>query len=562
MENLKAQNIKKLTHNTTDKELFKPPEIHTTNYEDYNFPQGKDINFLSEYYNKKKGNADFIDKISKLNKKFYNCSENYIKSKKRLEKLNDDLYMNLFKQINCYVEEIERLNKKIASNNTQDLKKTIDKLNKEINENKEKIRNYELKLREKTENEEKLIKEIESYKRRITFYKDKINIQLLSRSRDSKSKNNIISNMTNQKYMTKNDYIYYNSDKKLLFDKNIINKDELSLNPLNKIESKDDIIDELEEKDHHKTEIHRRKLKESIYKPDDINELKRGKNFSDLYDKDNDMNEKREDDYSDNALLNLNVEGYSEKFSSKYSNQLSHELLNNKNIDDKNKTFDSINKGKNVYDNQLKKDSGSLNSLDNKNKKNEIKSKILSVQQKDEIDNKDIRINMDMKNISSKSGKLDKSNKSKPSTNIYKNTKNVDSKTPFTTNKYTKKLVFNRIRPVSIKADENRKAHVNNDRSTTHQNQNVNKLNLTNNKDIKSTDFSKSGNKLNIDKRNQPIMRNKIISRFDKNDKNNNKDMNIILKVVNDDYVNSIEMLKIQEEQIKAMLKLMDLNEK
>ena len=562
MENLKAQNIKKLTHNTTDKELFKPPEIHTTNYEDYNFPQGKDINFLSEYYNKKKGNADFIDKISKLNKKFYNCSENYIKSKKRLEKLNDDLYMNLFKQINCYVEEIERLNKKIASNNTQDLKKTIDKLNKEINENKEKIRNYELKLREKTENEEKLIKEIESYKRRITFYKDKINIQLLSRSRDSKSKNNIISNMTNQKYMTKNDYIYYNSDKKLLFDKNIINKDELSLNPLNKIESKDDIIDELEEKDHHKTEIHRRKLKESIYKPDDINELKRGKNFSDLYDKDNDMNEKREDDYSDNALLNLNVEGYSEKFSSKYSNQLSHELLNNKNIDDKNKTFDSINKGKNVYDNQLKKDSGSLNSLDIKNKKNEIKSKILSVQQKDEIDNKDIRINMDMKNISSKSGKLDKSNKSKPSTNIYKNTKNVDSKTPFTTNKYTKKLVFNRIRPVSIKADENRKAHVNNDRLTTHQNQNVNKLNLTNNKDIKSTDFSKSGNKLNIDKRNQPIMRNKIISRFDKNDKNNNKDMNIILKVVNDDYVNSIEMLKIQEEQIKAMLKLMDLNEK
>ena len=169
---------------------------------------------------------------------------------------------------------------------------------------------------------------------------------------------------------------------------------------------------------------------------------------------------------------------------------------------------------------------------------------------------------MDMKNISSKSGKLDKSNKSKPSTNIYKNTKNVDSKTPFTTNKYTKKLVFNRIRPVSIKADENRKAHVNNDRLTTHQNQNVNKLNLTNNKDIKSTDFSKSGNKLNIDKRNQPIMRNKIISRFDKNDKNNNKDMNIILKVVNDDYVNSIEMLKIQEEQIKAMLKLMDLNEK
>jgi len=558
MENLKAQNIKMLSHNTTDKELFKPPEKYTTNYEDFNFPQGKDINFLSEYYNKKKGNADFIDKISKLNKKFYNCSENYIKSKKRLEKLNDDLYMNLFKQINCYVEEIERLNKKIASNNTQDLKKTIDKLNKEIHENKEKIRNYELKLKEKTENEDKLIKEIESYKRRITFYKDKINIQLLSRSRDTKNKNNIISRMTNQKYVSKNDYIYFNSDKKLLYDKNNLNKDELSLNPLNKIESKDDVIDELEEKNHHKTEIQRKKLRESIYKQDDLNELKRGKNFSDLYDNDNDMIEKREEENSDNALLNLNIEGYSEKIFSKYSNQISHELLSNKNIDDKNKTFDS-NKGKNVYDNQLKKDSGSLNALDTKQKKNEIKSKILNVQQKDEIDNKDIRINMDMKNISSKSGKLDKSNKTKPSTNNYKNTKYTDSKTPNTTNKYTKKLVFNRIRPVSIKADENRKVHVNNDRLTTHQNQNVNKLNLINNKDFKSTDFSKSGNKLNIDKRNQPIMKNKIISRYDKN---NNKDMNIILKVVNDDYINSIEMLKIQEEQIKAMLKLMDLNEK
>jgi hypothetical protein len=380
MENLKAQNVKILTHNTTDKDLFKPPENYSPNYEDFNFPQGKDINFLSEYYNKKKGNGDFIERISKLNKKFYNCSENYIKSKKRLEKLNDDLYMNLFKQINYYVEEIERLNKKIASNNTQDLKKTIDKLNKEINENKEKIRNYELKLKEKTENEDKLMKEIESYKRRITFYKDKINIQLLSRNRntDSKNKNNNISSMTNQKNLSKNNYIYSNSDKKLFFDKNNINRNELSLNQLNKIESKDNIINELEEEDRHKTEIKRKKIKESVYSPDNINELKRGKHFSDFYDKDNDddMIEKIGEDYSDNALLNLNREGYSDKIFSKYSNQISHELLFNNNNDDKNKTFDSNNKGKNVYDNGLKKDSGSLSSLDINQKKNKIKFKI------------------------------------------------------------------------------------------------------------------------------------------------------------------------------------------
>jgi hypothetical protein len=36
----------------------------------------------------------------------------------------------------------------------------------------------------------------------------------------------------------------------------------------------------------------------------------------------------------------------------------------------------------------------------------------------------------------------------------------------------------------------------------------------------------------------------------------------MILKVVNDDYINSIEMLKTQEEQIKTMLKLMELDEK
>ena len=265
------------------------------------------------------------------------------------------------------------------------------------------------------------------------------------------------------------------------------------------------------------------------------------------------MIEKIGEDYSDNALLNLNREGYSDKIFSKYSNQISHELLFNNNNDDKNKTFDSNNKGKNVYDNRIKKDCGSLSSLDINQKRNKIKSKILNKQQKDEIDTKDIRINNDMKNISNKPEKLDKSNKSKPSTNNYKISKYGDSKTPYTNDKYTKKLIFNRVRPVSIKVDENRKAHINNDRLTTHQNQNINKLNLTNNKEIKN------GNKIYIDKRNQPIMRNKIIN---KSDKNINKDLNIILKVVNDDYLNSIEMLKIQEEQIKAMLKLMDLNEK
>ena len=124
MENLKTQNKRLLTNNSPEADLFKPSEMRLQNYEDF-FPQKKEINILSEYYNKKKGNNEFVEKIGKLNKKFYNCSENYIKEKKKLENLNDDLYMNLFKQINCYVEEIERLNKKIALNNNQDLKKQL-----------------------------------------------------------------------------------------------------------------------------------------------------------------------------------------------------------------------------------------------------------------------------------------------------------------------------------------------------------------------------------------------------------------------------------------------------
>ena len=174
---------RRFSQNKTTQELFKG----LTNLEDIpnQIPQqGKDINFLSNYYNRRIGNADFIEKIGRLNKKFYNGSEKYVKSKKMVEKLNDDLYLNLFQQIDCYVEEIERLNKKIALNNSPDLKKKIDQLNKEISEKNEKIRNCEKKLKEKTNIEEKLKKEIESYKRSITFYKDKINIGILARNRN------------------------------------------------------------------------------------------------------------------------------------------------------------------------------------------------------------------------------------------------------------------------------------------------------------------------------------------------------------------------------------------
>ena len=539
MENIKNKNIQLLAHNTAETELFKPSEANSPNFNEFNFPQGKDLNVLSEYYNKKRGNVDFMEKITKFNKKFYNCSENYNKTKKKLEKLNDDLYMNLFKQINCYVEEIERLNKKIASNNNQELKETIDSLNKEISEKKEKIRNYEMKLKEKTENEEKLMKEIESYKRRIIFYKDKIKIGLLSRSREVgiKQKNNI-----NKKNNQKKNYIFPNSDKKIqiLFDKNIIsNNEDLSSKIIKKLNSKDDIKstkqDENDEKE--KKSI---KLRESIYKTDENIDGKRGKILSDLYEVDNDIIEKNEEEFSYNdSTLNLNLDGNSQNFSSKFSNKKSYEI-SFKDIDEKNKTFDEDNKKKNVYDNQLNKNSGSFNVLDKNYKKSDIKSKIINVQKIDKKNNTSYKINVDIK-YNSRGRKIDKGmNQKTANKSNYTISKFSDVNTPNLNKKFEKKLIFDKARPVSIKSNERKKEEIGNNRFTSNQNTNK-KL-----KEIKINEI----NSINIKAKNKS---GKI---------GNNKDLNMILKVVNDDYINSIEMLKTQEEQIKTMLKLMELDEK
>ena len=144
-------------------------------------------NLLLNYYSKKDEQNNiinnFMEKINKLNKKFHSSSEKFVITKTSYDKLSDELFLNLFKQIDCYVEEIQRLNKKISLIDNKDNKLIIKNLTKELNENKEKIRNYEIKLKEKTSKEEKLLKDIESYKRRIIFFKNKININLMVRNR-------------------------------------------------------------------------------------------------------------------------------------------------------------------------------------------------------------------------------------------------------------------------------------------------------------------------------------------------------------------------------------------
>ena len=168
-------------------------------------------NVLLNYYTKKDEQNNiinnFMEKINKLNKKFYSSSEKFVITKTSVDKLSDELFLNLFKQIDCYVEEIQRLNKKISSIDNKDNKLIIKNLNKEISENKEKIRNYEIKLKEKTTKEEKLMKELESYKRRIIFFKNKININLMARNTGGRNRIHIQKNENENNNKNSNNYL-------------------------------------------------------------------------------------------------------------------------------------------------------------------------------------------------------------------------------------------------------------------------------------------------------------------------------------------------------------------
>ena len=189
--------------------------VSTKNSEDTKILQSQQqpidsYNVLLNYYTKKDEHNNiinnFMEKINKLNKKFYSSSEKFVITRTSFDKLSDELFLNLFKQIDCYVEEIQRLNKKISSIDSKDNKLIIKNLNKELSENKEKIRNYEIKLKEKTTNEEKLNKELESYKRRIIFFKNKININLMARNTRGRNRIHIHKN-ENETNKNSNNYL-------------------------------------------------------------------------------------------------------------------------------------------------------------------------------------------------------------------------------------------------------------------------------------------------------------------------------------------------------------------
>ena len=222
------------------------------------------------------------------------------------------------------------------------------------------MQNDKDKIKEREEKNAKMLERNITIQRmlRIQDYKNRLKNEVKNRGRGDPYFFN------NKKVIQKNNYLSPNSDDKmkLYFEKNNGNNEEGDLEI--KILDKENTKEEL-----NKTEKKPKKLRESIYKIND--NPKRDRNFSDLndlYDKDNDIEEKGEDEYSFNSdLLKLNLDSGSQNFSSKYSKQISHELLTEQNKEEKNKTLDIIDKKSNGYNNQLKKkNSGSLNLLGNK----------------------------------------------------------------------------------------------------------------------------------------------------------------------------------------------------
>ena len=156
--------------------------------DEFNF--GKTIEEMNQsildlYYDK---SSSFKKKIDELNLKFYLETEKYLNNNKindyaRNQKLQANLFIILFKQINIFIEEIERLNKIILDNKYK--KEKILQRTNELNEKKQNIlikdnliqslkksnTNTEKKLLETLLHEDKLIKDNERLRKENETYK-------------------------------------------------------------------------------------------------------------------------------------------------------------------------------------------------------------------------------------------------------------------------------------------------------------------------------------------------------------------------------------------------------
>lgn len=161
---------------------------------------------LQSFYYKNTQTNSFLKQIDRLNQSFSSYSDKYLNLKSEIDKVSDSLFINLFKQISLYVEEIERLNLKLKEQEKERRKRSKHKTkhsnpkdSKELQTCKNTIKSLEHKLSEKIQNEDKLKKELLSFKRQITFYQDKLQLNYLQR--DSNGNGNGSHNKRNNKQL-------------------------------------------------------------------------------------------------------------------------------------------------------------------------------------------------------------------------------------------------------------------------------------------------------------------------------------------------------------------------
>lgn len=614
LKNIFNQTKNTITKKKTITDSQKLSDIIIINNNESNFFQQKPFdkfNILSDYYPKKelknKKDSNFLDRINELNNKFNLSQEKFALVKSSLEKLNDDLFSNLIKQIDCYIEEIQRLNKKLFIINNDNKEEIIQKLNKKILENEKTIRNYKHKLRENANKEEKLSKEIEYYKKRIIFYKNKININLISRkisnedfeSKERKEKNNI-TNLKNYNNITNNiakprysriKTNYFNqssgriiqlrSDKRILsqvdFPNFSVNKNDNIRNRLltkesKKLEKENQVSKFLTEKDS-KDDSNKNLIK--------IQNKTVNENLDFSNDSSDNINEENEiEDFEINENLNINEN----------MNQLDAKQKNQTNYSKHNKINSEIISIKNL---NIKEKDNKLNIsnrlLEYKNKGNNYNSNVsdfsIIKRRKSENISLDVQSNL----------LLNKNNKNNNKSFLeHKNTKSILSfQNPINinTSKNTKTKTFNRLNTtygnLNNQKTEKQKYVQQNQKKTIQGRNTNNEINLNKNEPINNKEkniflsktierkSSRKENKEDEDnKKNKNNLNKKIKSKSIKKDarvSNNNKkeekkteidekELKKILKDMNEDYNNDIEMLNNQENQIKFLLNLMNVN--
>ena len=168
-------------------------------------------NSLNIFY--KESNSEFKRKIDDLNLKFYLETEKFLSNPNKQVKTQSSLFIILFKQINLYIEEIERLNliileKKYEPKFTIERTDEIIKKQKNLEINQQLIKtlkdsksSIEGKLLEALLSEDRLKKENEKLKQENEFFKKKYN------------SNNISKNQTQTIFHTKTFNNFINSER-------------------------------------------------------------------------------------------------------------------------------------------------------------------------------------------------------------------------------------------------------------------------------------------------------------------------------------------------------------